>query len=73
MAVCEGCSTLSGQLSKVEPHAALKFEKKTKIPPSAMASGVVEFYECASCGSTLGRDLDRKDSHAQWYVAKPGN
>lgn len=70
MVKCESCEMLSGSLSSVEPHDALEMTGKNRIKAFGLASGHVELYRCIICGTELGRDCDRKDRGASWYVIK---
>lgn len=73
MSKCEQCLALDGALSEIEPHRALKNSESRKIRGAyGMASGHVEFYTCSACGTKWGRDCDRKDKGASWYVIKEG-
>ena len=63
---CEPCVALNKQLSKTEPHAALKKTDERQWKASGMAVGVSEFYTCKTCGQKWDRDCDRKDDKARW-------
>ena len=61
---CVDCQALDRQLSSTEPHRAQKVVGSRKLPHPC--KGIVQQYECATCGRSMIRDLDRNDDFARW-------
>lgn len=70
MAACDECKALDGQLSRHEPHPALKFLDAKKYRAMGHARGRIEHYKCSACGSEFSRDIDSQDKEASWMIKK---
>lgn len=71
MAACDACENLRGTLSDASPHPALKRIDTRKHRAYGLATGVVEFYRCSTCGTEMSRDCDPKDPGSNWGISKP--
>ena len=72
MSACILCKAIVGQLSAELPHEQLSYIDEVKHKSMGLAVGKVEQYKCNECGSILGRDLDKKDDYANWFLEIEG-
>ena len=69
MAICVKCEAMLGVHSKHRPHEEQVLIETNQT--SAYLQPGPERYRCSLCGTTLERDMDRRDPEAVWRLAPP--